>query len=362
VTVEQAGVEALLQLGLQPEEDDLSSGLGSPSKRQRLNPSISPPVSGPLLPPGLYDSQFTHAPDPNIDPYFRQGSIEHDSPTTSLEHEGSSQSLPQFNTAQISADVFSIKAMPILKKIRALNRICPPISSPAVPPFNTFATTRMPIISLDGDDVDVVGELFHAVAQELEKTESVHLIDEPDELTVLSEAYLEGLLSSAGLEKDKEADDADAARYLSHVAFWRRKAAGIRRVVTTGCASADREDAGQEEVFPRGTPQLVLINRYILSRSDAAALRLSTDGLSPLEHWQWCASLWRSCVGCDMTIYVQTLPEGSMVGSDAVESKDDGKVLLARKSAGGKEWGEKVVRRLGFEIGEMVRSLRGFPV
>ncbi|KAF8539982.1 hypothetical protein BDD12DRAFT_987178 [Trichophaea hybrida] len=348
VGVEQAGIEALLQLGLRNEEDDMmGASLQSPPKRRKLNTSISPTSTSlpgpPLLQQSLYSTQYGHGSDPNIDPYLRQGSFDHESPTPALEHDSIDSGYPISHFGTQSSGDFSIRAIPILKKVYAISKICPPISSLPLPPFGTPAVTRMPIISVDGDEVGIVTDLYRALSIEIEKTESVYLIDELDDLTGLSEAYLEGLLNSTGLEKDKETDDADAARYLSHVAFWRRKSSEMRRIVGTSQSNTQTSNT-----FDSPQPQLVLINRYILSRSDAAALRLSTDGLSPLEHWQWCATVWRSCVGPDMTIYVQTLDNG-IVGDDDVEW------------SGGKEWGEKVIRRLGFEIGEIVRSLKGFP-
>lgn len=245
-------------------------------------------------------------------------------------------------------------------KVRAIARICPPASALAY--SAPAVAARMPLVSVDGDDVDAVAELFRALAGGLAGVvapASVCTVDEPDDLTVLSDAYLEGLLSVTGLEKDRETDDADAARYLSHVAFWRRKSSEIRRLVRAG-------GAGDEQ--PPQPPQLVLINRYILSRSEAAALRLSTDGLTPVEHWQWCASLWRSCVGPDMTIYVQTLAEGEggtgEAEGDAVETCGEGRLVVVRRvGGGGKVWADQVLSRLVMEIGGLVRSLRsgGFP-
>lgn len=338
-----AGIEALLQLGLRNEDDDMiDTSLQLHSKRRKLNPTISS-ASSSILPQSIYSTQLS---DPNIDPYLRQGSFDHESPSTALDPDNDHR-LTQFNITEI----LSIKAVPIFKKIYAINRICPPISIPSVPPFNTPAVTRMPIVSIEGDDVDIVSSLAHSLSSELEKTSPVYLIDEPDDLTVFSEAFLEGLLSGgAGPEKDKETDDVDAARYLNHVASWRSKSSEIKSIATNA-------------------QQLVLINRYILSRSDAAALRLSPDGLSPLEHWQWCATVWRSCVGPDLTIYVQTLPGEEQAGmavaavgtADTVDTRDGGKIVFVRKATGAREWGEKVIQRLEFEVREMVRNLRGFP-
>ncbi|KAI5799989.1 hypothetical protein EDC01DRAFT_612700 [Geopyxis carbonaria] len=334
--VDQAGVEALLQLGLDINDDIESRNL---PKRRKLMSTNIPQTS--ILSQNLYTAQFS-----NIDPYLRHGSFDHESSMHPVDPEGGfvsgNSQITNFGT-QTPTDVFSIRAMPILKKIYAIKKICPPLSSPTIPPFHTPAITRMPVIIVEGDDVDVVASLYRSIFQEIEKSEPVYGIDEPDDLTILSEAYLEGLLSSTGLDRDKDTDDTDAARYLNHVASWRRRSMEIRRIIT-----AESE------------PRLVLINRYILSRSDAAALRLSTDGLSPLEHWQWCATVWRSCIGADMTIYVQTLSENTNLGDDAIESKDEGKVLFVRKASGSTDWDSKVIRRLSFEVGEIVRNLKGF--
>ena len=64
-------------------------------------------------------------------------------------------------------------------------------------------------------------------------------------------------------------------------------------------------------------------------------------------------------MGADMTIFVVTLPEGGLP-VEPVRNKDGGRVVFVGKDKE-KEWGEKLMRRLVFDIGELVRSLRGFP-
>jgi HMG box factor len=64
-----------------------------------------------------------------------------------------------------------------------------------------------------------------------------------------------------------------------------------------------------------------------------------------------------------MIIYVATVTDGSVMTDDAVEVKEGGRVVFVRKEAdesARKGWDEKIVRRLGFEVGEIVRSLKGF--
>lgn len=191
--------------------------------------------------------------------------------------------------------------------------------------------------------MDLVSDLYHLLSRELEKSPIQQLlchIDDPvDPLAILSDVELEGLLDNTGeLKKD---NDADAARYLTHVASWRRKSSEIKSVLT------------QQR-------HIVLINRYVLSRCETAALRLDTDGLSALEHWQWCATVWKGCVGADMTIFVVALPDGGLV-EELLSSKDGGRVLFVGKGGRKKKWGGKLMRRLLFDIGELVRSLRGYP-
>lgn len=99
-------------------------------------------------------------------------------------------------------------------------------------------------------------------------------------------------------------------------------------------------------------PSVVLVNRYMVSRSDVAAARLAADGLTPLQHWQWCATVWRGCVGPDMTIYINPVPEGGVRSEDAVEVRDSGRIVFVRKEEGFERRDEKIVRRLGFEVGK----------
>ncbi|KAI5855829.1 hypothetical protein BZA05DRAFT_389804 [Tricharina praecox] len=348
-----AGIEALLQLGLRNIEDNAAATLSPPcpSKRRKLNPSPMSPnttsLSSPqLLQQSLYTTSFGHSSDPSID-FLRTSSFDpEDPPSTALVDSPSgilhNHHIPHYD-AQSTTDLFALRADSILEKARAISRICPPLSSMSVPPFGTPSVTRMPIITVDGDDVDLVSDLYHLLSRELEKSpiqQPLYHIDDPDDpLTVLSDAELEGLLDSTGeLERD---NDADAARYLTHVASWRRKSPEIRSVLM------------QQQ-------QIVLVNRYVLSRCEVAALRLDTDGLSTLEHWQWCATVWKGCVGADMTIFVVALPDGGLA-EEPVRSKDGGKVVFVGKAGRRKEWGGKLMRRLVFDISELVRSLRGFP-
>ena len=112
------------------------------------------------------------------------------------------------------------------------------------------------------------------------------------------------------------------------------------------------------------------------------------DAYSPMDHWQWGATLWRDVIGADVTVAVQpvTVQEESPTKSREGDSKGDTSTKEARVhvksekggigSGGGsgvdvrlddaravvvkaeKEGvvGEGASRRVGFEIGEWVRG------
>lgn len=307
---------------------------------------------------GLYAHFPQPVHDPNIDPFLRQNGFESESPTATLDHEGNltstgSHGLPSFTT-QLS-DAYFIKSIPVLEKIHAFSKICRPLSAISGPNF-----PRMPVVVVEGDDISTVTELFHALAKDIRKSEPLQVIDEPDVFCTNNgleeDADIEGLLIPSSKDKESEVDDADAARYLAHVSGWRRRCIDIKKTVLPQSNGALSFASTVDAV---GTPAVVLVNRYMVSRSDVAAGRLSNEGLTPMQHWQWCATVWRGCVGADMTIVVNVVGEG--VGSEeAVEVKEGGRVVFVRKERGRKGWEEKVIRRLGFEVGEVVRSLRGF--
>lgn len=382
-----AGVEALLQLGHLQNEDESNvvTELQTPIKKRKLNEGS--PMTGIIGPNSLQPSFYTHlshsAHDPNIDPFLRQSGLESDSPTTatSLDHEGNLATsshyhqLPNFTTPL--PDAYVIKSIPIREKINAFSKICKPLPSMSGPGF-----PRLPIVAIEGEDVETVTELFRALAKDIRKSEPLHEIEEPEIFasTVAEEtADIEGLLIPTGLDSSSTAalvpvsstkgkerhgdDDDDAARYLCHVASWRRRCTEIKKAVTSppGGDGAAPVPMNFGEDSAVDAPSVVMVNRYMVSRSDVAAARLAADGLTPLQHWQWCATLWKGCVGPDMTIYVNSVPEGGVRGSEAVEVRDGGRIVFVRKEEGvRKEWDEKIVRRLGFEVGEVVRSLRGF--
>ncbi|KAF2141237.1 uncharacterized protein K452DRAFT_298636 [Aplosporella prunicola CBS 121167] len=163
-----------------------------------------------------------------------------------------------------------------------------------------------------------------------------------------------------------------------------------------------KPDTAQEQQ-PTPTPVLILPT-YNLAAADAWASRVPiADNYSPADHWQWIATLWRGIVGPDVVVYVRDIggsgsgaasaggsAAGSAVGGTggagdegagggkgvgmglggmglggvgtgpgrAVEVREDGatKCLVVKRGVG-REVEEAALRRLGFEVGELVRGV-----
>jgi hypothetical protein len=69
-----------------------------------------------------------------------------------------------------------------------------------------------------------------------------------------------------------------------------------------------------------GTPiPIALVPHYQLTTVDSAAITLPiNDSYSPLAHWQWLATLWRGCVGPDVTIVIQGPGKGGSSDGAAI--------------------------------------------
>jgi HMG box factor len=98
---------------------------------------------------------------------------------------------------------------------------------------------------------------------------------------------------------------------------------------------------------------VALVPRYQLTTADTFACNVPIhDSYAPLDHWQWMASLWRACVGPDITVYVRECSREEVERVGAVEIRlGDFRTVVLRKGFGGPEGvEEKVLRRMGFEI------------
>lgn len=118
----------------------------------------------------------------------------------------------------------------------------------------------------------------------------------------------------------------------------------------------DRESRG-------ASVPIAVVPRYQLTTVDAAALAMViTDSYSPNDHWRWLASLWRGCVGPDITIVLRGPGEGAEGSGEnwdslktGVEVRLQGERTVVVRTGKSGEIDEKALRRVGFEVQEYLR-------
>ena len=71
-----------------------------------------------------------------------------------------------------------------------------------------------------------------------------------------------------------------------------------------------------------GPIAIALVPHYQLTTVDASAISMPiVDSYSPLAHWQWLATLWRGCIGPDVSVVIKsTAADGSIGGVGSVGS------------------------------------------
>jgi HMG box factor len=114
-------------------------------------------------------------------------------------------------------------------------------------------------------------------------------------------------------------------------------------------------------------PVALLPRGFSLTISDQFACTTPiADEYSPVDHWQWMATLWRGIVGADLVVHVSesggggggdgaSAEAGSFV--DATRAATEGVVFVRVADPGGVD--DKVERRVAFEVVEWVRGRRG---
>ncbi|KMU88893.1 hypothetical protein CIHG_06695 [Coccidioides immitis H538.4] len=118
---------------------------------------------------------------------------------------------------------------------------------------------------------------------------------------------------------------------------------------------------GAVPISPDSAFRIALVPRYQLSTADAHACATPiNDSYAPIDHWQWMASLWRGCVGPDVTVYVQDCEHEELIkfgeGNPVENRLDDARTLAVRRLAeSANSIEEKALRRIGFEVDEFLR-------
>lgn len=349
----------------------LPSPIGQPPKKRKINPLFPAPLPTAMFREVLQTPGLPTSFGLDMDPFLHTSDLlrtgpfpDHDTSVTVMEQQMAMQN-HGYEGAEYSNEN-SMRNFTVFDKIQAIRKVCKPL--PALPMQD--AQLRGPIIAIEGEDEDAVKLLVIGLAENLKRERvAVEVVEQNDETDSESDG--------------NELNDPDAFRagILEGVVKWHRISSNIKSTVQRSQLlghNRDQEnstanDASQfsNALLPSSSSEpglskvpIVLLNRYILSRVDADAEKLTSmcddDDFAPFQHWQWAANLWRGCVGPDMTIIVKTVAPNSGLGSgEQVEMFDDSRVAIVRKVQG-RSWGEKTIRRIGFEVIEWVRILQGF--
>ncbi|KAJ0125047.1 HMG box protein [Diaporthe amygdali] len=278
-----------------------------------------------------------------------------------------------------------VMSIPYMNKLDVLRKISPPLGPPA--PGSPFVETRGPVIAIEGANMALMREVMPVIERALRQSgeceTKIWTDSSPAKQVGVSDAHSPGrkgdgedAAMSGTQDKDSASTESrsgslgsgitnpDASgtgnssshamgtfNYLQTIMEWHSKSAEIIKHITTQ----------QPAPAPSSKPLLpvaLIPDGFSLTLSDKFASTVAiTDPYSPVDHWQWMATLWRGIVGPDLVVYVRasTSEELARSGSSAVEYRSPG-IMIVRVDAEKGAVDEKTERRLAFEVMEWVRA------
>jgi HMG box factor len=354
-------------------------------------------------------------PAPGRDAYHQQRRpVRHVSPST--KHDPSLV-LPPLKTHGPSPEQRSgwaaiVMSLPVLTKVKMLNLAAPQLATPGPgsPPYEV----RGAILAVEGLDAEKVMLVTEYLTEELSKNDKflVKTFSGP----AISKSSKEEL-ASLGLEDLRGPFET----FLETIGKWHKVSRDMCKFITTkprerdGIANASvkatdtitgasseqaaegRNGEGGKVVEPElvspvsprtiipttanlyiespnrvansdaGSLQalvpIAIVPRYQLTTVDVSAVSMAiNDSYSPNDHWRWLASLWRGCVGPDITIVIRGPHEGADGSGENWDSISTGvevrlqgeRTVVVRTDKSG-QIDEKALRRVGFEVEEYLR-------
>ncbi|CAI6265946.1 unnamed protein product [Periconia digitata] len=419
-----------------PRDDYTPSPLTPDSKRRRFNnyPNAAHPNSRREPPPTSYYSQ--HQRRDSLPPML----MRHSPPSTAglppTPSNPSHPQRPQRDLRRSSLDLNllvptsphhhdqsrSVEAMvmsvPYHVKIKVLGRITPPLREAG--PMSPVAAIRGAIIAIEGDDLAAVDELttwLHDFLGASARDFAVKIQEAPstpDGTHEKGKAVDVGFEDYLDLVREWHGKSRDMIHYITTVPTSSASSSSLTPSSSESSSSSPQPaststpsstslpphkptDPKREKTDPPPLPVLLLPTYQIHAANTYASRIPIQDVYSPMDHWQWMATLWRGTVGPDLTIYVKSpspAPHASHAGGAAASSADSegrdvererekgrlvevneegrwmsvvcqhgggekgkggGKGVVAAKGKGG--FAEAALRRLGFEVGEWVRGV-----
>lgn len=247
-----------------------------------------------------------------------------------------------------------IMSMSFMAKVQILGRVAPTF------PASGHKKSRPTIIAIEGDDPEAARNVTDWLEEFLgrEGDMVVKVIDGPK------------------LPESKDEQEVEISELLRAVAEWHDH--GKKTVEQLARGGKERNDsdsssqsgsAGDSEAMKVDSPHgsssrtVILLRTYTVTAANVFASRMAiSDAYKAADHWQWTATLWRGVVGPDMTVYVKEADKAEEGGKGGVEIKEDVRVMAVRRFKGSEDNGgvegieAGALRRLGFEVGEWVRS------
>ena len=233
--------------------------------------------------------------------------------------------------------------IPFINKIKLLAKISPPLATRSKP---MDSWSRGAVIAVDGHELTLVNDMLKFLGRLLTKEGkyAVRVFEGPE---------INGR-SKVGEARDPTVD------YLNIISAWHRISDEIVQFISQPAksrkASEDGSASPELSPTPRNPIPIALVPRYQLTTADLYACAIPiNDAYAPLDHWQWMASLWRACVGPDVTVYIRECEKEEVDrygGGSPVEVRlQDARTLVVRRAIGSpREIDEKALKRVGFEV------------
>jgi hypothetical protein len=255
-----------------------------------------------------------------------------------------------------------VMSVPYNVKIKILGRINPALKDPG--PSSPAVAIRGAIVAVEGDDLPAVKELTEWLKNFLARDkEYAPRVEEPPKMPT------------------DDATNVSFEEYLDLIREWHGRSKEMIKYITTpitpsssipstpdGDNNKPQKDINMKDEHRSPTPPIspthitsakpvIILPTYQLHASDTYASKIPIqDVYSPMDHWQWMATLWRGTVGPDLTIYVKEEAGGGAPQGKLVELNEEGRCLSVVREKDGR-FGEAALRRVGFEVGEWVRGV-----
>ncbi|KAG8627537.1 hypothetical protein KVT40_005020 [Elsinoe batatas] len=230
---------------------------------------------------------------------------------------------------------------------------------------------RGAIVAVEGDSPSAARELADWLADAMRGQGDVSVFDGPR--VPERETRVEELLKVVGAwhERGREVGrvvtgEDEEIKEVGKEGAGKEKEMTKSRKDSKSSAETDVMDIDEVEEEKEEKRRLLVLRGYVLTATNLFAARIPLTGnYDPKGHWEWTACLWRGIVAPDVIIYIKDVDGKEGVDLGGCEVLDDGRLIVVRRYRGetDKTGVEGVqagaLRRLGFEVGEWLRSFSG---